>query len=114
MEQNEIAILAESNNRAILVFTGVTIVFLPLSFFTSYFGMNLQGIANTSKSETYFWKVCGSIAFLIIFAIVLYAFKESIHRRLWGSFRDTFLSPVRGGEEEDDQGLPLDWELRLL
>ena len=34
MEQNELAIIAESNNKAILVFTVVTIIFLPLSFFT--------------------------------------------------------------------------------
>ena len=34
MEQNEPAVIAESNNKAILVFTIVTIIFLPLSFFT--------------------------------------------------------------------------------
>ena len=34
MEQNELAMIAESNNKAILVFTVVTIIFLPLSFFT--------------------------------------------------------------------------------
>ena len=34
MEQNELAIIAESNNKAIVVFTVVTIIFLPLSFFT--------------------------------------------------------------------------------
>ena len=34
IEQNELAIIAESNNKAILVFTVVTIIFLPLSFFT--------------------------------------------------------------------------------
>lgn len=34
IEQNELAIIADSNNKAILVFTVVTIIFLPLSFFT--------------------------------------------------------------------------------
>lgn len=29
---------AERQNKAILIFTIVTVVFLPLSFFTSYFG----------------------------------------------------------------------------
>ncbi|KAI9864234.1 MAG: hypothetical protein M1824_005629 [Vezdaea acicularis] len=82
MEQNEVAILAESNNRAILIFTGVTIVFLPLSFFTSYFGMNLQGISGTTKGEPYFWEVCGSVALFVVTATVIYAFKESIHRWL--------------------------------
>ncbi|KAL8786712.1 MAG: hypothetical protein Q9213_002649 [Squamulea squamosa] len=58
IEQNERGLIAESNNQAILVFTVVTVIFLPLSFFTSYFGMNLKGIADTDKEESYFWKVC--------------------------------------------------------
>ena len=29
----------ESQNKSIMVFTVVTVIFLPLSFFTSYFGM---------------------------------------------------------------------------
>ena len=29
---------AERQNKAILIFTIVTVIFLPLSFFTSYFG----------------------------------------------------------------------------
>ncbi|KAI4163034.1 MAG: hypothetical protein LQ342_003352 [Letrouitia transgressa] len=57
IEQNELAILAESNNKAILVFTMVTIIFLPLSFFTSYFGMNLKGFASTTRTESYFWSM---------------------------------------------------------
>ncbi|KAL8809815.1 MAG: hypothetical protein Q9223_007872, partial [Gallowayella weberi] len=61
MEQNEIALIAESNNRAILVFTGVTIIFLPLSFFTSYFGMNLKGVVDTDRTERFFWAVCGTV-----------------------------------------------------
>ncbi|RYP19187.1 hypothetical protein DL765_003502 [Monosporascus sp. GIB2] len=31
-----------NSNKAIFVFTGVTVIFLPLSFFTSYFGMNFK------------------------------------------------------------------------
>ena len=67
--------------------------------------MNLQGVANTSKSEAYFWKVCGSTAFVIVCMVVLYAFKESLHRNLWGSFKDTFLSPLRDDDEEDEEDL---------
>ncbi|KAL9594822.1 MAG: hypothetical protein Q9219_006813 [cf. Caloplaca sp. 3 TL-2023] len=57
IEQNERAIYAESNNQAILVFTVVTVIFLPLSFFTSYFGMNLNDIVDTDKQQSYFWKL---------------------------------------------------------
>ena len=45
MEQNELAMIAESNNKAILLFTVVTIIFLPLSFFTvsHTFGLHPSG-----------------------------------------------------------------------
>jgi len=78
IEQSEMAIVSDSQGKAILVFTGVTIVFLPLSFFTSYFGMNLTGIANTSLDETYFWKVCGVCSFLIVILVTLGAFRHNL------------------------------------
>ena len=66
-----------TENKAIFVFTGVTIIFLPLSFFASYFGMDVEGITN-GKSEEYFWKVCGLIAFVIIVLSLLLAFRRQI------------------------------------
>ena len=78
IEQNELAIMADSQNKAILVFTGVTIIFLPLSFFASYFGMNLQGIVDTSKSETYFWALCGTLALVFIILTTLFAFRHKL------------------------------------
>ena len=80
IEQNELAIVSDSQNKAIMVFTGVTIVFLPLSFFTSYYGMNLTDIVNTTHNQGYFWKVCGSIAFLIVLFVVLGAYRHHFRR----------------------------------
>ncbi|KAI9771406.1 MAG: hypothetical protein M1839_002796 [Geoglossum umbratile] len=57
IEQNELAVVADNQNKAILVFTAVTIIFLPLSFFTSYWGMNLNGMSENRRTEAYFWKV---------------------------------------------------------
>ena len=78
----------DMNNRAIVVFTVVTIIFLPLSFFTSYFGMNIQGIVDTQKTERYFWTVCGTSTAIIVGLTVLFGFKErlpaKIHR-YWGN-----------------------------
>ncbi|KAL8732440.1 MAG: hypothetical protein Q9181_003960 [Wetmoreana brouardii] len=85
IEQNELAILAESNNKAILAFTMVTIIFLPLSFFTSYFGMNLRGIAETDKTQRYFWAVCGTTTFFVVSATIVFGFKERLYRWLWTS-----------------------------
>ncbi|KAG9236267.1 hypothetical protein BJ875DRAFT_372475 [Amylocarpus encephaloides] len=78
IEQNELAVISDSQNKAIFVFTGVTIVFLPLSFFTSYYGMNLQGIANTDKTEIYFWKVCGSIGLGLVLFTTFVAFRHKV------------------------------------
>ncbi|KAL8727002.1 MAG: hypothetical protein Q9181_005859 [Wetmoreana brouardii] len=83
IEQNERALLAETNNQAILVFTVVTVIFLPLSFFTSYFGMNLDGIADTEKREPYFWKVCGSTTLIIVVLTLLFGFKRRLHDAIW-------------------------------
>ena len=82
IEQNELAITADSQNKAILLFTGVTIVFLPLSFFTSYYGMNLNGIIDTKHSEGYFWKLCGSIALAIVLLVTLFAFRHHFIARI--------------------------------
>jgi len=82
IEQNELAIVSDSQNKAIMVFTGVTIVFLPLSFFTSYYGMNLTGIVGTPRGEGYFWKVCGTVTLFIVLFVVLGAFRHHIRRAM--------------------------------
>lgn len=83
IEQNELAIIAESNNKAIVVFTIVTIIFLPLSFFTSYFGMNLRGVVQTDRTERYFWAVCGSVTVCIVSLTVLFGFKNRLYAWIW-------------------------------
>jgi Mg2+ and Co2+ transporter CorA len=82
IEQNELAIVADSQNKAILVFTAVTIIFLPLSFFTGYFGMNLRGVGE-NKDESWFWEVCGTIAFLIIVGSMVYAFRYNLRSAIF-------------------------------
>ncbi|KAL8898273.1 MAG: hypothetical protein Q9207_006790 [Kuettlingeria erythrocarpa] len=93
IEQNELAIIAESNNKAILVFTVVTIVFLPLSFFTSYFGMNVENTAALLSSQGYFWSVCGSVTLFIVVFTLIYGFKDRLYGWLWGDRH-----PPRGAE----------------
>ncbi|KAL9578827.1 MAG: hypothetical protein Q9203_006951, partial [Teloschistes exilis] len=78
IEQNELAIIAESNNQAILVFTVVTIVFLPLSFFSSYFGMNFTNTSAILKDQGYFWGVCGTVTLVIVAFTLIYGFKRQI------------------------------------
>ncbi|KAI8628849.1 hypothetical protein F5Y19DRAFT_475934 [Xylariaceae sp. FL1651] len=48
-------IRAEGQNTAIFIFTIVTVVFLPLSFVTSYFGMNTSDIRDMEQGQWIFW-----------------------------------------------------------
>ena len=82
IEQNELALRADSNNKAILLFNIVTIIFLPLSAFTSYFGMNVQGIANTDKNERYFWTVAAPATCGIVISTVIFAFRDRLSGRI--------------------------------
>jgi len=47
----------EDHGKAILVFTVVTVIFLPLSFISSYFGMNFADIRDMEERHGFFWIV---------------------------------------------------------
>jgi Mg2+ and Co2+ transporter CorA len=61
--------VTDDQNRALYLFTGITIVFLPLSFFTSYFGMNIADIRETDMEQGGFWKFCGAITAALILLV---------------------------------------------
>ena len=60
---------ARVQSRSIFVFTAITIIFLPLSFFTSYFGMNFMDILNTAHTSSYFWKIAAPVSGTILVGI---------------------------------------------
>ncbi|KAF2706021.1 hypothetical protein K504DRAFT_460110 [Pleomassaria siparia CBS 279.74] len=47
----------EDHGKAIFVFTVVTVIFMPLSFVTSYLGMNTSDIRNMDNTQSLFWIV---------------------------------------------------------
>ena len=47
----------EDHGKAIMIFTVVTVIFLPLSFATSYFGMNTADIRDMNQTQSLFWSV---------------------------------------------------------
>ncbi|KAI4937702.1 hypothetical protein J4E85_000137 [Alternaria conjuncta] len=55
--RHNVEVSEESNSKAIRVFTLVTIVFLPLSFISSVFGMNTTDIRDMSSSQALFWAI---------------------------------------------------------
>lgn len=79
-----ISLKAESNNKAIIVFTVVTIIFLPLSFVTSYLGMNTSDLRTMQSGQTLFWAIGAPVAFVVLSAAILAAFYGTLTLRLTG------------------------------
>lgn len=78
-----IEVRKESNSSAITIFTIVTVVFLPLSFITSYLGMNSVDIRNGTFHQSLFWAIAlPSTAFLIFILWVVIRFRHRV-RRMW-------------------------------
>lgn len=73
----------EDHGKAILVFTIVTIIFLPLSFVSSFFGMNFSDIRNMESTQRLYWIISGSLTVgTVAFAVFLAFYGGSIVE--WG------------------------------
>ena len=72
----------ESNNKAILVFTVTTIIFLPLSFVTSYLGMNTSDLRDMQSKQTLFWEIGVPVAFLVFGIALLTAYYGEVTHRV--------------------------------
>lgn len=74
----------EDHGKAILVFTVVTIIFLPLNFVSSFFGINTSDIRDMAATQSLFWAVAVSVTTGVVGASILLAFKggdlvEKVH-----------------------------------
>ncbi|KAL7625278.1 hypothetical protein AAE478_004494 [Parahypoxylon ruwenzoriense] len=76
-------VLEEGHGKAIRVFTLVTLFFLPMSFVTSFFGMNTSDIRDMDNKSTFFWL----IALPSTAGIVAVAFLYAYH---WDDVREYF------------------------
>ena len=79
-----ISLKAESNNKAIIVFTVVTIIFLPLSFVTSYLGMNTSDLRDMKSGQTLFWAIGAPVAVVILGTALVAAFYGTLTQRFLG------------------------------
>ncbi|KAK4991783.1 hypothetical protein LTR50_001600 [Elasticomyces elasticus] len=73
----------EDHGKAILVFTIVTIIFLPLNFVTSFFGMNVSDIRNTTRDQRLFWVVAACVTGGVVSGSVFLAFSGNA---IWERF----------------------------
>lgn len=84
----------DDNSKAIFVFTIVTVLFLPMGFVASFFGMNVIGIDNTVTTLRHFWTISLSLTFGLVIPCTVAALKgEEVYflvaranravRRLW-------------------------------
>ena len=76
----------EDHGKAILVFTVVTIIFLPLNFVSSFFGMNTRDIRDLNATQSLFWLVAICVTAGVLGASIFLAFQggdilEKLH--LW-------------------------------
>jgi len=70
----KLSLAAHRNGYTIVIFTLVTIVFLPLSFFTSLFGMNTAEFTNNGPKLWVYSAIMWPISFSIIFLALITAF----------------------------------------
>ncbi|WRT63134.1 uncharacterized protein IL334_000037 [Kwoniella shivajii] len=78
-------VLSFQTNESMERLSIVTVVFLPLTFIASYFGMNFDDFPELHQSVSYFWKVAipCTTAFFVIFSFgYLKAFAETSFRKV--------------------------------
>ena len=84
IQQNELANSADRSNKAIVAFTIITIIFLPLNFFTSYFAMipvlTTPGPASSHTLRD-FWSVSAPIGVVVLMLSMTFAFRHHIVHR---------------------------------
>jgi Mg2+ and Co2+ transporter CorA len=78
----------EDHGKAILVFTLVTTIFLPLSFVTSYLGMNTSDIRDMDKKQALFWEIAIPLTTLTIFIMMTIAYKGDHLRNMMSNMYD--------------------------
>lgn len=101
--RNEMDTHKDRQENAILVFTIVTIIFLPLSFVSSVFGMNTTDIRDMPYSQWAYWAAGVPLTILVVFGSLWFAGElKSIRRWFVKAMpRSKSSNPYRGAQEPD-------------
>ncbi|KAF1937922.1 hypothetical protein EJ02DRAFT_514884 [Clathrospora elynae] len=92
----------EDHGKAIMVFTIVTVIFLPLSFVTSYLGMNTADIRDMDSQQSLFWSIAIPLTVVTVGSCLLIGYNgdeigdavASAYRTATG--KQTTSTPARG------------------
>ena len=82
---NYILVSNEDNTKAIIVFTTVTVIFLPLNAVSSVLGMNVVDIRSTTRGSSLFWEIAIPVTFAVLILcliVVKIRLKFKLRRRL--------------------------------
>ncbi|KAF4163701.1 hypothetical protein CNMCM6936_000488 [Aspergillus lentulus] len=96
--------VTQTQSRSVMVFTIFTVIFLPLSFFTSLFGINVREWSGTEANPNFrqMFLIAGPSSVAIIVIALLLAFNETLretvakaHAILFGMAQDFLLAPAK-------------------
>jgi CorA-like Mg2+ transporter protein len=73
----------DDHGKAILVFTIVTITFLPLSFVSSFLGMNTQDVRNQTNSQWIFWATALPLTLAVVLVTMYISYHTNDLRDRW-------------------------------
>lgn len=71
----------DDDNKTVLIFTVVTITFLPASFVTGFFGMNVHRISDTTYTVKHFWIIAAPLTFAVVMISLVLANLGRIRRK---------------------------------
>ncbi|KAL8778183.1 MAG: hypothetical protein Q9194_002146 [Teloschistes cf. exilis] len=86
----------DRQEAAIFVFTVVTIIFLPLSFVSSFFGMNVNDIRNMGRSQWVFWASALPLTAIVAGLALLIAYKIEPVKDLWSGIAERWRASKYG------------------
>ncbi|CAI4214319.1 unnamed protein product [Parascedosporium putredinis] len=81
-----IEIIEEDHGKAIRVFTVVTLFFLPMSFVTSFMGMNTTDIRDMNSDQKLFWVTAVPVTALVIAIAFTYGYGGETISAWWHSY----------------------------
>lgn len=96
---------ARAQAKSVSIFTFITVVFVPLGFFTSYFGIHLTDINENDLTSNFFWSVSAPSSITIIAIAVLVA--------RWAGLRNKETSDLENAGVSSERGTEI-WLGRLL